>query len=342
MLAAQLLEHFNNNCPSIVLIDASQVEHFGAISIEADALANSAVVCPLSDLIRIRATGKDRAKFLHNFCTNNINNLSAGNACEAFFTDVKAKILAHGWVLAGEDCHELWMLPGDEQAILKHLNRYIITEDVTIESAPANWQAFAVMGPQSIDVLASAGINTPNTATDSWTATDHGSVLVLEWAKVTLALVIVDSENSVSAWQSLTAAGAIAAGSIVFEHQRILEGFPIVGVDITGDNLAPEADRNAKAISYTKGCYLGQEPIARLDAMGHVNRQLYRATIQSTVTDEATADLPQITSASRVSATQQPVLLTLKVKSAADNQPVLAKMPDGTCVSLKLCEGHGN
>jgi folate-binding protein YgfZ len=55
---------------------------------------------------------------------------------------------------------------------------------------------------------------------------------------------------------------------------RIEAGLPIYGVDLTDDNLAQEAGRTGTAISFTKGCYLGQEPIARLDAMGHVNREL--------------------------------------------------------------------
>ena len=126
-------------------------------------------MCPVAEFVRIRATGADRAKFLHNFCTNNINDLTAGSGCEAFFTDVKAKVLAHGWILAGDDCHELWMLPGDAQTILQHLNRYIITEDVTIESVPAGWQMLAVMGPGTCDVLASIGPGSSNQTIDSWT-----------------------------------------------------------------------------------------------------------------------------------------------------------------------------
>ena len=66
-------------------------------------------------------------------------------------------------------------------------------------------------------------------------------------------------------------AGAAAA---LFEQLRIRERFPIINQDISIDNMAPEAERNPSAISYVKGCYLGQEPIARLDAMGHVNRAL--------------------------------------------------------------------
>jgi folate-binding protein YgfZ len=65
--------------------------------------------------------------------------------------------------------------------------------------------------------------------------------------------------------------GATAAE---FERLRIRERFPIINQDMSLENMAPEAERNSSAISYVKGCYLGQEPIARLDAMGHVNRSL--------------------------------------------------------------------
>jgi folate-binding protein YgfZ len=60
----------------------------------------------------------------------------------------------------------------------------------------------------------------------------------------------------------------------IFDAFRIDAGFPIHGVDVSEDNLAQEAGRTEQAISFRKGCYLGQEPIARLDALGHVNRVL--------------------------------------------------------------------
>jgi folate-binding protein YgfZ len=73
---------------------------------------------------------------------------------------------------------------------------------------------------------------------------------------------------------ALTAAGIVAAGSDAFEPLRIEAGLPLVGVDLSDENFAQEAMRTAKAISFKKGCYLGQEPIARIDALGHINRQL--------------------------------------------------------------------
>jgi folate-binding protein YgfZ len=76
--------------------------------------------------------------------------------------------------------------------------------------------------------------------------------------------------------QLLTSAGIAPGTSETFEVLRIEAGFPRYGSDISDENLAQEVGRTAQAISFTKGCYLGQEPIARIDAMGHVNRQLCR------------------------------------------------------------------
>ncbi len=75
-------------------------------------------------------------------------------------------------------------------------------------------------------------------------------------------------------WERIKDAGAQPAGAAVWSALRIEAGLPIWGIDLTDENLAQEAGRTASAISFTKGCYLGQEPIARLDAMGHVNREL--------------------------------------------------------------------
>jgi folate-binding protein YgfZ len=74
----------------------------------------------------------------------------------------------------------------------------------------------------------------------------------------------------------LLAVGCARGTADEFEARRIEAGFPYYGADITEDNLAQEVARTKQCISFTKGCYLGQEPIARLDAMGHTNRELRR------------------------------------------------------------------
>lgn len=256
-----------------------RVATFGDAGQEHAAALTAAVCVPLGELVRIRVAGRDRAKFLHNFCTNEIKGLSSGTACEAFFTDVRARVLAHGWVLAGEADHELWMLPGDEAALLKHLNRYVITEDVQFQSVSSESVAVAVFGPAAEQCLQGDSIlrlcpHDLQQWADVATPTDMaaGRALRLQWAGQPLWLLQVPVPMFDQVWQLLGQGGLRPAGWPVWERLRIVERFPIVGVDLTAENLAPEADRNPVAISYRKGCYLGQEPIARLDAMGHVNR----------------------------------------------------------------------
>ncbi len=242
--------------------------------------------------IRLLASGHDRAKFLHNFCTNNMKAMPTGSACEAFFTDVKARILAHGYVLAFENTHEIWISPGDPAALLKHLNRYIITEDVAIvaddpSSATLCFHAdekclTAVRAEQLVygaDVLpddaiataASQSLRFGSAQTDQSFAVTG---LLVTWAEQPLLFLTGPAAPLAALGSRLDASGVSALMSDQIESHRINERYPLIGRDMTSDNLAPEAERNVRAISYTKGCYLGQEPIARLDAMGHVNRAL--------------------------------------------------------------------
>lgn len=238
---------------------------------------------PLPRLSRLIVTGKDRAKYLHNFCTNHIKELPSGKSCEAFFCDVKARIIAHGYILAFDDCHEIWMLAGDEPGILKHLNRYIITEDVTIESATEATSAFVAVGATSSQSLLAAAEVADNTdgllqeplscsklpsqggAAGSFTV----AAMSVSWAGTPMLWLATSKDSN-----RVALSDDVSAAESQFEQLRIRERFPIINRDMSIENMAPEAERNACAISYIKGCYLGQEPIARLDAMGHVNRAL--------------------------------------------------------------------
>jgi len=308
------------------------VDHFGDVQHEINALNESAVVCPLLDHICIRATGKDRAKFLHNFCTNNINDLESGQICEAFFCDVKAKVIAHGYILAGDEAHEIWMLPGDGETLLNHLNRYLITEDVTLTSVSEERTTFAVAGPQTLSVLSALG-NVDALSVSGCSMQADNIMLLTTWNDLPTAFVSVRNDIAVDTWNELTSE-ATAAGDATFQHLRILEGYPIIGKDLTRDNLAPEADRNSVAISYTKGCYLGQEPIARLDAMGHVNRKLFKGW--ATIADDAQDDeqLPIVTSRSMTADASFPVLLPLSMKLAANSDSLIARINGGATVRL--------
>src|SRR5262249_53366715 len=87
--------------------------------------------------------------------------------------------------------------------------------------------------------------------------------------------------------KTLADAGALECMPAAIESARLEAGFPLFGQDITEDNLPQEVGRDAQAISFTKGCYLGQETVARIDALGHVNRRLVGLKFSGT-------EIPQI------------------------------------------------
>ena len=265
---------------------------------------------------QVRLTGADRAKFLHNFCTNDIKKLEPGQGCEAFLTSIKGRILGHIFVFALESELIVDTVPGEDVKIRDHLDRYLITEDVQIEVVSNQFRCACLFGPEWPQLLLHGlGIDVSGLAPYQHLTHDKfglqirrfdlGTTIGFEVAVPTAA---VDDGTSACQRQD-SAAGPTRVEPEHFEAFRIDAGFPIYGVDLSDDHLAQEADRTDKAISFTKGCYLGQEPIARIDALGHVNRELRVIAIETEeaivapfkVLDAASkAELGTITSIGRV------------------------------------------
>ncbi len=268
--AGGILAGDNSGLPRIV--------HFGNPADEYRAACEDAVVFDLSDRTQIEMTGADRQKFLHNFCTNNIKALETGQGCEAFVTSVKGRILGHVFVFAAPE--SLWVetVPAAAETLLPHLDRYLITEDVQLYDRTAEFGELLVVGPQSIAQLAQAGIAVPELTVCGHAMFQTADIAIVvhrvDWLGQPGLLLSAARDNLGDVWKLLTGAGIRPAGSDVFESLRIAAGFPLYGIDINGDNLAQEAARTPQAVSFTKGCYLGQEPIARIDALGHVNQEL--------------------------------------------------------------------
>lgn len=192
----------------------------------------------------VRLQGADSAKLLHNLCTNDILALQPGQACEAAFTDVKGRVKALGLVLRIEEAY--WIALGSRRAaeLTEHLERYHIREEVTLEADPPGHAAWLLA---------------------DWPHTPAASVdipaLQGRWR---LAIGPVAPETSPGAELTPEA----------LETLRIESRFPLDGVDLDPATLPQEIARDRWAISFRKGCYLGQETVARIDALGHVNKLL--------------------------------------------------------------------
>ena len=229
----------------------------------------------LTGRTQIEMTGADRASFLHNFCTNHIKGLSPGQGCEAIVTSIKGRILFHVLVFAAADSLWIETEPGCGPALIAHLERYIITEDVQLADRTHDLMQLYLSGAGAEGLLSSV-FATPLSLPPKTGQILQAGVLVRRFGFGSApGCSLVIPRIALDTWRAkLLAAGAVEAPIELFEALRIEAGFPKHGVDLTEDHLAQEANRTKLAISFTKGCYLGQEPIARIDALGHVNRML--------------------------------------------------------------------
>jgi folate-binding protein YgfZ len=212
---------------------------------------------PLNDWSSITFTGDDRQKFLHNFCTNDVKCLAPGQNCEAFITNAKGKILGHGLIDCRNEELVFITVPNQAPALINHLDHYIFSEDVHLRDTTSERKYLhaGVVLPANI---------APSARWLGWKLLGRNSGAVVEVAADEFDPVI----------QSLTEHGCVHCDAAAFESLRIEAGTPLFGPDFDDSNLPQEVGRDELTISFTKGCYLGQETVARLDALGHVNQQL--------------------------------------------------------------------
>ena len=222
--------------------------------------------------------GNDRVSFLNAFCTNNIKALTPGRGCEAFITSPQGKTLGHVFVFCEPDQLMLDTSPGQAAPLIEHLSKYIISEDVEFVDHLGKLFDVLVTGPDAAQLLAQVGGANPPTALFDHATTKIADVPVtirrVEYAGPHSYFVQVPVDHLSAATRALVAAGGMECDAAAIESARLEAGFPLFGLDISPENLPQEIGRDAQAISFTKGCYLGQETVARLDALGHVNRLL--------------------------------------------------------------------
>jgi tRNA-modifying protein YgfZ len=257
--------------------------HFGDTATEYRAALEGAALFDRSHHGKIEVAGKDAPAFLHNLCTNDINGLPLGGGCEAYFCDHRAKVLAQAFVFhvlsAGRHAFWLDITPGFNDKLLKHLDKHLISEAVELADETEKFAQLHLAGPRAKSVIESAlGERIPDLdefmhmeRTFGFTATCH--VRRHDPHGAPGYDLVCRNERAAGVWRMLQAAGAVPAGEVAFETLRIEAGTPVYGVDIGEDRFVMEVARALRAVSYSKGCYLGQEPIVMArDRAGFVNR----------------------------------------------------------------------
>ncbi len=252
-------------------------------------------VADLSAHTIVELTGGDAATFLHNMCTADINRLAAGGGCEFFLTNVKGKTIAFGLALRRAGSIVLHSAPGQAETIVAHLDRYIIREDVELHDRGDQWGVLLFAGPNSAAVMTDLfHVEPPASVLQHVEANVETGATVnicrTDWFGPDGFLVHADRAFLDSILRGLSSVAGACGGETV-TALRIEAGTPLFGADITDDNFPQEVGRNKRAISFTKGCYLGQETVARIDALGHVNRTLCGVQFDEPTVPDAGAEL---------------------------------------------------
>lgn len=237
---------------------------------EYHALQNGAGLRDVSFLGKIRATGKDRNRFLNGMLSNDIKTLESGKGVWALSLDIKGRIQADMKVYGFPDHLLLVLQHYARESIMSGLDRYIISEDVRLADVTNDLGMIQVIGPKAELALRESGLTQfPEDTLSFLTVSMSGVECQLIRLSVGYAILF----PSVQAGTVLESVPAPLIGSEAFEVFRVEKGLPLLKKDMDENNLPQEARLDA-ALNFQKGCYLGQEVMARIDAQGHVNRHL--------------------------------------------------------------------
>ncbi len=263
--------------------------HYGDPLAEHHAVRQTAGVADLSARSLWRVTGPDRAKYLQGILTNDILALTPGSGCYAALLDVKGHLQADLRLYALDDALFLDLDPALTASIIPLLKRYIVVYKVTLEEATAEFIHLAMSGPKTADwLMALFGQSLPelpdyHSTTWEWRGHQMRIIRLSETGEIGVHLLIPHAIGP-TLWAALLDAGRTVGGRPIgteaMESLRIEAGIPKFGVDMDQTRFPAEAGIE-QAVSYTKGCYLGQETTMRIKTQGSLNRKLVGLLIES-------------------------------------------------------------
>jgi folate-binding protein YgfZ len=258
--------------------DIELPESYGDAAAEYEAVRRGVGLIDHGNLGVLEVTGRDRASFLHAMLSNDVTSLGPGQGCQAAFLDVhgKVQVLLRVWML--EDRVLVVTPAGMAAATNEMLDRYLFSEKAVFRDATGERSLLLLAGPEA-PALAERLTGTPPPE-GAWSSVSArlGAVDVRlvrgggETGEAEVWLVGAAGDGP-RVWDAAVAAGARPIGLRAHESLRIEAGTPYLGHDVDDTVLLPEIPIE-RWVSYSKGCYIGQEVVVRIRDRGHVNRHL--------------------------------------------------------------------
>ena len=261
---------------------------FGNDAAAIQAAREGVALCDRSHWGHLIISDDDRLRYLHNQSTNDFQKLKPGQGCDTVFVTSTARTIDLVTAYVMEDAVLLLVSPNRRQQLLEWLDRYIFPMDrVELTDVSNDTATFSLIGLESDALLKKLGVEMP-----SHEAYASHELLLLGELKVRVAVgsglalpgytFIVAADDAAKLWQMLTAAGAVPMGDRVWEQLRVEQGRPLPDHELTEDYNPLEAGL-WQTISFSKGCYIGQETITRLNTYKGVKQQLWGVRLSAPV-----------------------------------------------------------
>ncbi|HEY7390359.1 MAG TPA: glycine cleavage T C-terminal barrel domain-containing protein [Bryobacteraceae bacterium] len=223
---------------------------------------------------RLRVTGRDRARLLHNVTTNEVKQLAPGSGCYAFLLTPQGRIQADLNLFCFTDHFFIDTEPELRETVPRLILKYKVADHVEVEDISGTTWAIAIEGPGAVEALSAAGMPAPSEPYSH-----------VPWGECTVANISETAQPGfrifVPASHPRPTLDAITLASEADVRQvRIENGRPRFGEDIRETTL-PQETGQMHAVNFQKGCYIGQEIVERIRAQGHVNKHLVRLAVET-------------------------------------------------------------
>jgi len=248
---------------------------FAGIAPELRALVTGAGIFDLGYRTFLRATGKDRVRWLNGMITQAVKSMSPGQAGYTLILNPQGRIQGDGDVSCHDEFLQLETDRSQSERLLTHLRRFIIMDEVRLDELDGSATAIGIAGPRAARILEQLGANVPAEGEfrTGQLAGVEATIVHGYGPVVTKFEIHLPAEHVLAVWEALAAAGAVPCGVAAMENLRVLEGVPQYGVDFSDKHL-PQETNLQRALNFTKGCYIGQEIVERIRARATVHRAL--------------------------------------------------------------------
>ena len=259
--------------------DKTVAVSFGDVQAECAALVNGVGITDLSHTTRVMHTGPDALDLLNRLTTNDLGGLDAGEVVATVLTSEIGRVIDLFQVVRLKPDRLMLISDSfDPEPLVENIDKYTILEDAVLEDVSSQTARIGIRGPEArvvagavagtdISPVYSGGVQ-PVPGLGEGAILLKGNPLVRDGYDL---VVSVDAAGQV--WEAAVNAGAVPVGHFALEHARIKGGVPAPGAELN-DRVNPLEAGLEEFVSFTKGCYVGQEVIARLDTYDKVQRRL--------------------------------------------------------------------